>query len=335
MARHPAHFPFGPNAPLTPEEAARIGISWRSTDFGGVMKPTYGIRTSAGSEDSLLVLARSAIARDPRAMLSHQSGLEFIGAAVPARLQWLHRDPSMRDLTPSRTGMHPADPGRPSYFLTEEDRSRVFLTVPLTASGGRTRDTRRFRSDRAQEIWVYGVPVSSPGYMCCNVAPLVSEREHVQVIDSLIGPWTNYRTSIPELSAELEQLDGVRGVTAARKALARADPRSASPAETLLRLMILDSGLPTPELNVEICNKRTHGITVIVDIFFRAARLVVEYEGRQHLTDPRQWDLDIDRGQAILSMGLRHMRVNNSHLRKPDETVRRIADLIADPTLAA
>jgi hypothetical protein len=74
------------------------------------------------------------------------------------------------------------------------------------------------------------------------------------------------------------------GASRAVRAAGLADGRAESPLETRGRLRIVGSGLPTPELQVEI---RSGGRLVgVVDAWFDEAAVAVEFDGRVKYTDP-------------------------------------------------
>src|SRR5918998_858216 len=83
-----------------------------------------------------------------------------------------------------------------------------------------------------------------------------------------------------------------RGSAAARPGLALLRARVDSPRETWLRLCLVLAGLPTPDCNPTIQGVRGAGR---VDLLFDDFRIIIEYEGEQHLTDRKQWHKDIDR----------------------------------------
>ncbi|TFV86417.1 type IV toxin-antitoxin system AbiEi family antitoxin domain-containing protein [Blastococcus sp. CT_GayMR16] len=70
----------------------------------------------------------------------------------------------------------------------------------------------------------------------------------------------------------------------AERALSLTDGRAESPLETRGRLRIVGSGLPSPELQVEI---RVGGrLIAVVDAWFDEAAVAVEFDGRVKYTDP-------------------------------------------------
>jgi hypothetical protein len=70
----------------------------------------------------------------------------------------------------------------------------------------------------------------------------------------------------------------------AERAVGLADGRAESPLESRGRMRILGSGLPAPELQVEI---RTHGrLVAVVDAWFDDVAIAVEFDGRVKYADP-------------------------------------------------
>jgi hypothetical protein len=66
-----------------------------------------------------------------------------------------------------------------------------------------------------------------------------------------------------------------------------------SPRETWARLQLVRSGLPEPEPNAVIVlrsGRRTKG-----DLVYPRYRVLVEYDGEQHLLDADQWATDVER----------------------------------------
>ena len=121
-------------------------------------------------------------------------------------------------------------------------------------------------------------------------------------------------------SALLEQLVAIgraggprRGAPKLRAAAERLRSGSGSPMETRARLAFLAAGLPEPELNASVHGPDGHFLAR-VDFLWRAAGVVVEYEGDQHRTDRRQWQNDIARMRLLEENGLRVVRVTSLDL---------------------
>jgi hypothetical protein len=75
-----------------------------------------------------------------------------------------------------------------------------------------------------------------------------------------------------------------RGVARAARAIDLVDGRAESPLETRGRLRIVGSGFPAPELQVEI--RADDRLLAVVDAWFDAAAVAVEFDGRVKYSDP-------------------------------------------------
>jgi hypothetical protein len=92
------------------------------------------------------------------------------------------------------------------------------------------------------------------------------------------------RATSEELRAAADRAQRWPGAARAVRAASLADGRAESPLETRGRLRIVGSGLPVPELQVEI---RAAGRLVgVVDAWFEEAAVAVEFDGRVKYTDP-------------------------------------------------
>jgi hypothetical protein len=112
---------------------------------------------------------------------------------------------------------------------------------------------------------------------------------------------------------------GGHGSRVARRAAALVRPRVESPRETRLRLVLVLAGLPEPETNSVLT---ADGVFVgRADLLFRAYRLVVEYDGIQHLMDRRQWESDIQRLERFAAADHPVVRVTAARLAHPRRLV--------------
>lgn len=117
--------------------------------------------------------------------------------------------------------------------------------------------------------------------------------------------------TIAELTAALEA-GRRRGAATLREALPLVRTRSRSRKETQTRLALSGAGLPEPSLNWPVV---VEGTTVaMVDLAYPERKLGFEYEGEQHLTDPRQWARDIRRYEMLADLGWRIVRVTATDL---------------------
>ena len=126
------------------------------------------------------------------------------------------------------------------------------------------------------------------------------------------------RTTPAELSEAAAARRG-RGAVLARRAAALVRAGVDSVQESRLRLCLVLAGLPEPQVNpVVFVGGRALGR---VDLFLARWRVVVEYEGDQHRTDPRQWNVDIRRHEQLTADGCPVVRVTAQRMRHPRAVV--------------
>jgi hypothetical protein len=145
------------------------------------------------------------------------------------------------------------------------------------------------------------------------------------------------RTTEGELRAAAATFHHWPGAARAVRATAFADGRAESPLETRGRLRIVGSGLPAPELQVEI---RTGGRLVgVVDAWFDEAAVAVEFDGRVKYTDPWRdrspervlWE-EKRREDELRALDIRVVRIAGEDLRaRWPATERRLRALVASP----
>ena len=83
--------------------------------------------------------------------------------------------------------------------------------------------------------------------------------------------------------------------------------------ETLARLLFVRAGLPEPQLNADILDRRDHWLAC-VDLYWPESRLVVEYEGDLHRTDRARWQAEIRRRRRIEAAGYHVVQVTADDL---------------------
>ncbi|MDO5534802.1 MAG: hypothetical protein Q4F65_09140 [Propionibacteriaceae bacterium] len=106
-------------------------------------------------------------------------------------------------------------------------------------------------------------------------------------------------------------VQGGRGCRIASEAVLRADARSESPYESLCRALMLQHGIPLPELQVDLTDER--GFIGRVDFWWRYARLVGEFDGMVKLLDHL--------GDDSIADALAHRSARDDRLRARGETV--------------
>lgn len=183
---------------------------------------------------------------------------------------------------------------------------------------------------------VHGIALSTPASTWAMLAVVMrNDRDLVAVADAVIR--APMHRSDPAPLATRVQLEAAvaagRRVGAARlrAVLPRAIPRSRSRAETWLRLILVDAGLPEPEANVDVVEA---GVWLgQVDLGYPALRVALEYEGEHHLTDPRQWAADIARYDRLAESGWRVIRVTKAEVfGRTDDLVERVRRALGQVT---
>ena len=127
------------------------------------------------------------------------------------------------------------------------------------------------------------------------------------------------------------------GIAQAARALDLSDGRAESPLETRGRLAMLASGLPRPELQVELHD--ADGLIGRVDGWYEDAGVAIEFDGQVKYTDPRYasspgevlWQ-EKRREDRMRAAGARVVRIANEDLGPPwPRMAARIGDLVAAP----
>jgi hypothetical protein len=155
------------------------------------------------------------------------------------------------------------------------------------------------------------VPVTSAARTlidCAREWPL--EDSVVAMDDALLRTHTT-TTQLREATALAHHWPGV--VRAAR-AVSLANGRAESPLETRGRLRIVGSGLELPQLQVEI--HAAGRLLAVVDAWYDAAAVAIEFDGRQKYTDPWRdrtpaqvlWE-EKRREDELRALGIRFVRL--------------------------
>lgn len=105
-----------------------------------------------------------------------------------------------------------------------------------------------------------------------------------------------------ELAAAADARRGRRGVKALTEALGLVRPGPQSPRESMLRLALVDHGLPEPTVQPAIATSA--GIRH-PDLGYPERGVLIEYHGDHHRTDARQWREDLVRRQLFEEAGFR------------------------------
>lgn len=244
------------------------------------------------------------------------------------RHAWVHRDGIDRD-TRIRAALliHP-DGAFASHFsaarlleLPVPDHRFEHVTV-------RRRKDRRFRPELKSHVTkrrrgvtkVRGIPTTDPITTFIELAGSLPLVDLVVVGDAIvrihkIGPARLLRAC--RQSTDYYARAAAHAATYVRKGVD-------SPMETRLRMLIVLAGLPEPMVNVQERDEN-NVITRRYDLCYPKLKLVIEYDGRQHAEDTRQWQRDLERREELDDEETRILVVTSKGIyREPGRTLQRV-----------
>ena len=160
---------------------------------------------------------------------------------------------------------------------------------------------------------------------CRALALMLSVPDLTAVIDFVVtgDRGRNPLSTLVDLDVFLLSAARFRGISPLRRARQQARHGAWSRPETLLRLMVLDSGIPEPELNLPLAHPS--GRQLIPDLAWPAYRVAAEYNGIHHDL-PEQRVHDLRRIDDFTDIGWMTVNVERTELfRHPDSAVARVA----------
>lgn len=157
-------------------------------------------------------------------------------------------------------------------------------------------------------------------------AAFIAYAAEARVVDAIkVGDWLlHHRHMTLEELLSLAFRDRWRpGSREVRWIAQHLDAGSGSLKESESRAVLVFAGLPRPEANKDI---RAAGGELLArgDLVYLQWRLAVEYEGRQHAFDLRQFNRDIDRYRDLRDDGWRYVQVTNEKLDRPKKLVAEV-----------
>lgn len=166
---------------------------------------------------------------------------------------------------------------------------------------------------------VDGLPVTGPDRTfvdCAHRRPVV---EVVQLGDHLIA---SGQTTLDRLItyANARHLHGVRR---ARRLLRHVRDGVESPRETVVRLIVVWSGLPEPECNTNLVDADGQFVAR-GDLVLQRWRIIVEYDGWYHERDGRQRQRDVLRRERLEALGWCVVVITARDLRHPEAVASRV-----------
>ena len=281
--------------PFTVAEALARGVTRRVLDNRGLRRPFTGVRVPAHLPDDLRTLAVAArLVLPPRAALSHATAAALLDLPLPRGVTG--RDPLVASVptstvVPRIAGMEVLEGLDPSSVIT-------------------------VRSARVVE----------PASTWCDLAPRLDGTDALvlgdAVVTRLAGP--------QEVAAAVARRRGHRDVVRLRLLLPLTRHPVRSPMETRWRLLIIGAGIPEPLYNARVLDA-AGGWLGTPDGQWPRVKVATEYEGLQHLRDPRQWRDDIRRKELMEDEGWRVLRITQDDvLLRPVHALDRLWCVLAE-----
>jgi hypothetical protein len=151
-------------------------------------------------------------------------------------------------------------------------------------------------------------------------------NEGVVALDALARAGTFDPSALLGLAALHPRARGRRRVA---EAVARADPRAASPPETRMRLGLDAEGVPAAVPQLEVLDARGWFVGH-VDLGWEEAKVAAEYQGDHHRTDREQWMRDQARFAELASAGWLVLPCTALDLRFPHAFAMRVLAALAE-----
>ncbi len=190
------------------------------------------------------------------------------------------------------------DASTPIEVITEHTRPRAGIIVREERIG-------------AHEITeVCGLPVTTPARTALDIGRHLERKPAVVHLDALAAATGVTADAALEVAGRYR---GARGLRRARRALALMDAGAQSPRETLLRLDLINDGLPPPRTQIRVSN----GVDqAFIDMGYDEPKVGLDYEEAHHSAERRQYVHDIWRAELIDGEGWIDLRVVAEHSRR-------------------
>jgi hypothetical protein len=286
------HQPFDDGQPFTRADARAAGLPINELIGRRYRRIYHDVYVRAGTRVDVGVRARVAIGLNGSgAFASHATAVEIWGGVVP-------------------------EPGL------------IHVSVPDGKPRSERQGIRAHRGTAGADLRTRrGVRVSAPAQALLEMA-----SDGADLVDLVVATDSLLRAGAIDLdhlrSAAITWTG--RGSRVARRAASLARKGVDSPMESRLRLLIVLAGLPEPEVN-HLVRDEIGTVTMRFDLSYPALKLLIEYDGRQHADDEKQWKGDIRRREALDRLGLRLLVVLKDGIyERPAETLDRVATTLRE-----
>lgn len=209
------------------------------------------------------------------------------------------------------------------HGLEVASADQVDVTVPADArlSARAGLHVHRAQLDRTEVTRRNGLPVTSALRTSLDLARELPVVDAVAAVDMALH---QKLVRLDDLQARLDPFARRRGVRQARQVIELAEARSESPMESRLRVILVDGGLPRPEAQVTLRD----GLRFLgrADLYYREARLCIEYDGSTHRESLAEDDA---RQNRLVSAGYRLLRYTAADVYgQPDRIVAEVRSVL-------
>lgn len=207
------------------------------------------------------------------------------------------------------------------------DDFTIELIRGTSASGRRARGTVTRRVDLApsEVTEIRGRRVTAPIRTAFDLGRKRSRTRALGHLDALDAVTPLDRDELMRFALEHKRS---RYITVLRELVPLIDGRSESPRESALRLFMHDSGLPKPDLQVEVCDE-WGSVFARCDLAYKEAKIDIEYDGEDYHSTPEQVAHDEARDEQLGLLGWKVIRVTAKRLREePWKVLKEIRDAL-------
>lgn len=244
--------------PFTSAQARALGIPDQVLAGRRVRRLRTGVYVVTGEPDAFRLACRAALLVLPRGtVFSHETAARLAGLPVPYG----------------------------------SDEAVLHVTVPAGSHWVRADGIVCHRRvlGAGDVTAVDGLPITVASRTWCDVAALGWSRDDLVVFADAMLRRTGERGR-RTLQRRVAAWGSRRGARALRVALALASLRVDSPPETLVRLAVLDTGLPAPEVNLPV-HDAWGEVVHTPDLRWLRFRYALDYDGGHHLEHDREEDV--------------------------------------------
>ncbi len=187
--------------------------------------------------------------------------------------------------------------------------------VPVRARAGVK--LRRAGLPESDVVVRHGFRTTSPMRTICDLGSRADAVESVVAVDMALRAGL---VQLSRLTSHVRTHSGEKGIKRLRRAVRLADPRSESPMETRLRMLLIRARLPGPAVQAELRDASGHFIAR-ADLYYPDRRLVIEYDGENHKD---RLVADLRRQNALVNAGYHLLRFTAADLRAPESVVAHV-----------